>query len=401
MKKLLSVALIFVLLIAAASCGSKNEQGGDASVFEQTQPSNEKMMKILSRDGELLGQIDCRSTCTAVDGGIFYSIFELGENRYTVDAEYRFFDKESKRDVLLGTLEDQGYEAVYTRSESNGKIYTLAIVGNPMSDSPVELVLLEADPEAGSLKKYTVSENGFPYASMAVSNGKLLIMDHEMSDPKCDKLYEFDPAAETVKEVLTFSSDTDSLRGVSSAEDGFALLRLKINGGGENEMFLDQYDNDHVRVSEQSVNEALVKAAMEISGIMSRQDALNELGMHVSRFTVEEGRYLIYENFGMARLIVDLQTGESVLSKSDIYSFSIGSGEPYIYRMDFDPQEAEEPDITRIVDGDQVKLSFEPTDPCRLIKEVSHSHSGTWLVMTADGDSAQNSSFALYLWTES
>ena len=398
-KRILSAALALVLVITAAACGGKTEPEGASGVPEETQPAAENTMPILDKGGDIIGRIDARAVCTAADSGIFYSIFALSENRFTADAEYRFFDKESGRDVLLGTLKDQGYEAVYSRTEYNGKLYTLAVTGNPMSGEPVTLVLLAADPGSGSMKEYVISKNGFPYASMAVSNGKLLVMNHEMTEPKLDKLYEFDPVSETVSEALSFSSDTDSLRGVCSAKDGFYLLRLRIGGDG-NTLFLDRYDNARVKASELSVHDTLAKAVMDIPGILNRQDALNELGMNVSTFDVEDDRYLIYENFGLTRLVVDLQTGETVLAKDDICSFTVGSGLPCIYRMDFDPEDVEEPYIAGIIGGELVKLDFAPADPYRLIRMVSNSAGGTWLVEASDGSWGQDAVFGLYLWTE-
>ena len=250
------------------------------------------------------------------------------------------------------------------------------------------------------MKKYTVSENRFPYASMTVSDGKLIIMDHEMSEPKCDKIYEFDPETETVREILTFSSDTDSLRAVSSANDGFFLLRLKINDGVENEMFLDRYDKYNKKVSETSVNETLVKAIGKINGMTGRQDALNELGTHVGGFSVVDGRFMIYENFSVTRLIVDLQSGEAILAEDDIYSVSTGGGERYVYRMDFDPDNVEEPEIIGMIGGKPEKLQFKPSGALRLIRAVSHSPGGTWLVTVSDVFAAQKGAYALYLWTD-
>ena len=307
---------------------------------------------------------------------------------------------DGKKDVSLGTLENQGYEASFARTDHNGKIYTLSVVGNATSGDPVPLLLLAFDPAAGTMKKYTVSENGFPYASMTVSDGKLIIMDHEMSEPKCDKIYEFDPGTETVREILTFSSDTDSLRAVCSADDGFFLLRLKINDGAENEMFLDRYDKNNKKVSETSVNETLVEAIGKINGMTGRQDALNELGTHVGGFSVVDGRFMIYENFSVTRLIVDLQSGDAILARDDIYSVSTGGGERYVYRMDFDPDNVEEPEIIGMIGGKPEKLQFTPSGALRLIRAVSHSPGGTWLVTVSDVFAAQKGTYALYLWAD-
>ena len=397
MKKPICVLLTLVVILAAAGCGGSGPEPGTVPAdAPETAPAGE--MAVLDRDGNRLGGIDARAACTAVDGGVFYSLFQLPENAYIADAEYRFFDMDTGRDVPLGTLEGQGYEAVYTRTELGGKIYTLAVVGNPMSEDPVRLVLLEADPAAGTMERYTVSENGFPYASMAVCGKKLLIMDHEMTNPKRDKIYAFDPGTGKVRDVLTFDPAADSLRGVCAAEEGFFLLRLKI--GGSNELFLDRYDAGFAKVSEQSVNEMMLSAVTGIHGIAGRQDAQNELGMSVSRFAVEDDRYLIYENFGLTRLLIDLETGEALLAEDDVYSVTVGSGVPFFYRMDLDPENAPAPDITGIVGGERTTLDFQPAADHPLICGVSHSAGGTWLVMTYDGASAPDRTFALCIWTE-
>ena len=400
MIKRIAALLLILAFAITAGCTKSDEPDGDTTVISDTQPSADGKTAVLDKDGSRIGEIDRRAVCTAVDGGIFYSISDLKEYQFTADTEYRFFDMDGKKDVSLGTLENQGYEASFARTDHNGKIYTLSVVGNATSGDPVPLLLLAFDPAAGTMKKYTVSENGFPYASMTVSDGKLIIMDHEMSEPKCDKIYEFDPGTETVREILTFSSDTDSLRAVCSADDGFFLLRLKINDGAENEMFLDRYDKNNKKVSETSVNETLVEAIGKINGMTGRQDALNELGTHVGGFSVVDGRFMIYENFSVTRLIVDLQSGDAILARDDIYSVSTGGGERYVYRMDFDPDNVEEPEIIGMIGGKPEKLQFTPSGALRLIRAVSHSPGGTWLVTVSDVFAAQKGTYALYLWAD-
>ena len=371
----------------------------DGSSAEPGEVASDRM-SIYDKDGTVIGDVDGRANCTAVDGGIFYSTFAPDENHPTATAEYRFFSLATREDVLLGQLEDQGYEAAFARTEHGGVIYTLAIVGNPLSDRPVSLVLLAFDPVACTMKTYTVSETGFPYASLTVSGGKLLIMNHEMTSPKTDSVYAFDPATETLSRVLSFASTTDSLRGVSAASDGFFLLRLKLNRDGENELMLDRYDNEYRKVSEQSVRESLVSAVMKVHGILTRSDALNELGMSVGHFAVLSDRYLLYENFGLSRLIVDLQSGETLLAKDDVYSVSNGSGAPVVYRMDFDPDNVAKPEIIGLVDGHLTAFAFTPTASHPLIKGVSRSAAGTWLVLTSDGFAMHSSSLALHLWAD-
>ena len=394
-KRLLMIGLMIALLVVFAGCG-KNDPG--ETTAEPDAPAAESVMPVVDRNGERLGGIDSRAVCSAIDRGIFYSIFALNAYEFTATAEYRFFDKEARTDVLLGKFEGQGYEASYTRTELDGAVYPLVIKGKMDGDS-APLVLLAFDPAKQTMKTFTVSENGFPYADMAAVNGRLYIMNHEMGGRKTDTVYEFDPSGETVKEVVSFASDTDSLRGISSADDGFYLLRLKINGG-ENEMFVDLYGTDGVRKSEQSVNEMMVNAIMTLPGMLNRQDALNELGMHVTHFSVADDRYLCYENFSVSRVIVDLNSGDAILAKDDIYTFSTGNGSPVLYKMDYDSDNVGKPEIIELKAGALVNHDFQPIDTHKLMRNVSRSRGGTWLVMTSDDSRTYLWTLAVHLWTE-
>ena len=398
-KKFLVIILLFTLMILSAGCSNSEKPVLNTPEPVTEVPVMETKMPVYDNNGNLLGEIDSRANCTAVDAGIFYSISELVNYEPTATAEYRFFNKEDKTDVLLGKFEDQGYEAYYTRTELNGCIYTLVIKGAVNSDA-VPLVLLAFDPARKTMKSYTVSEYGFPYADMAVINGKLLIMNHEMSDEGADKIFEFNTADETLKEVLSFSADTDSLRGICSADDGFYLLRLEINDSGLNEMFMDLYDLDYSKKSEQSINEIMVNALSEMPGMLNRQEALDELGMNVVNFSVIDGRYMFYENFSVSRVIIDLRSRETLMAKDDLYSISSGNGNPVIYRMDFDKDNAEGPEIIALQDGKPVNVPFKPVDSHKLLRLVSRSASGTWVVTTSDDSRSYSWTLAIHLWTE-
>ena len=408
LKRLVIIVLLAALLGSAVGCGGSEKPAGEATdpgteasepTSEETDPASAVKMPVVDRNGVRLGEIDSRANCSAADAGIFYSIFALENYEFTATAEYRFFNKEDHTDVLLGRLEGQGYEAYYARTELNGSIYTLAVQGMAGGEG-TPLLLLAFDPAGQTMKTFTVSENGFPYADMAAVNGKLLIMSHELSEKK-DVICEFDPSSEALKQVLSFSSDTDSLRGICSADSGFYLLRLKIGDAGENEMFVDLYGSDYGKTSEQSVNETMVDAIMTIPGMLGRQDALNEIGMNVVHFSVEEGRYLLYENLGMARIIADLKTGETILAKNDLYSVSLGSGTPAVYRMDYDNDNIQGPEILILENGSLTAYAFQPINSHRLIRRVSRSGSGTWMILTSDDFRSFCWTLAAHLWTES
>ena len=140
LKRPIIFFILAALILAVAGCG-ENSLPADETTAASDITVSEDQMPVLDRNGAVIGGIDSRALCTAADAGIFYSVFVPGEYEFTADAEYRFFNKEDGTDSLLGTLEGQGYEAYYTRTELDGRIYTLAIKGRPGNDS-VPLMLL-------------------------------------------------------------------------------------------------------------------------------------------------------------------------------------------------------------------------------------------------------------------
>lgn len=404
LKRILALILLAVFALAAAGCAANNgpeaapsEAPTEAPEDNGPQTPMENPMAILDESGNKLGEIDGRANLTAVDGGIFYSVFTMKEFAYTGTAEYHYFDLAEKKDVYLGRLEDQGYEAAFARTELDGVIYALAVTGDPVGDASVPLLLLAFDTANKTMKIHTVSEDGFPYAAMTALGGKLLIMNHETSGEKTDSIYEFDPATEEMKQALSFDASVDSLRSVCAAENGFYLLRLKLNIGGENDMYLDLYDENYGKVSERPVGDLLLSAITDIPSILGRPDAINELGMNVSRFYVADGRYLTYENFGLSRVTVDLETEETVFAKDDNYSFSTGSGAPVLFRLDFDPENVAEPEMIGLEGGKPVRYPFTPDEAHRLVQLVSVSADGTRAILTSDNYPVINASGAVHI----
>lgn len=413
MRKITAIIAAFAMMLCFAGCQGKNAPAPDSTeqtaaedaAREQTaapgdtQPSGTEIRAdVMTREGERLGQIGGDSICTAADAGIFYSVFVPENGRYTAEAQYRFFRRADQKDVLLGTLEDQCYEAFYTRTELDGILYALAVTGDPRDDRADTLWLLAMDPAAETMTKYAVTEDGFPYTAMSAANGKLLIMNHEVNGTKCDKVYEFDPAEGTVREVLVFAEETDSLRSVHADQEGFYLLRLKVENGSPKGLWLDRYDWAYQKLSEQSLNEWMVPAALNIRGVTGETDAMNEFGMMVSGFAVAEGRYLFYENFGLVRLCIDLESGKALFAQDDVYSMLRG-GQGF-HRIGFRGEETAKPEILTLRDGKLEQLPFTPPDQRTQIQMISRSPGGTWLLRAADGTAAAQETDALVLWTE-
>ena len=418
-KKLVLFLLAALLLFAAGCGGSRSPAGTEAPSQIGTQPQQsaqspaesatpdlrpaqpQQTVELLAEDGSCVAAPDARSLCTAAEHGVLYSVFEPG-NVPTGPAVYRWIDTAAREDVPLLTLEGQGYEAVYTRTELDGAVYTLALTGDPFDDEPDALWLLCFDGPGRTAEKYRITDNGFPYGSMAAADGRLLILSHEMTEPKCDKVYAFDPADTTLRELLSYpagGAGSDTLRAVCADEDGFALLRLHLTEG-EPELYLDRFDGSGQKRSELALNEPMIAAAMEVHGILSRQDALNEFGMMVSGFRLEEGRYLFYENFGLLRLILDLETGRTLFAGDDLYTMSPGSGSPAFYLQDFfvpGGDELHSPGIFVLRKGELTRLPFAPTEDRSMIRQISRAADGTWLIRVTDGNEETD---AWLLWKE-
>ena len=414
------ILLLIALLLFAAGCGgsqSPTEPGAstpidaqpqhsaqDPAVTESPVPTDAQPrhpIELLAEDGSRAAAPDARCLCTVTEHGVLYSSFELDES-FTSTAVYHWVDAAVPEDVPLLTLEDQGYEAVYTRTELDGSVYTLALTGNPFDEEADTLWLLCFDGPGRTAAKYRITDSGFAYASMAAADGRLLIVSHEMSQPKCDKVYAFDPADKSLRELLSFpagGAGTDTLRAVCADKDGFALLRLHLTEGGS-ELYLDRYEGSGQKRAELTLTEQMVAAAMEVSGVLSRQDALNEFGMMVSGFRLEEERYLFYENFGRLRLILDLETGRTLFAGDDLYAMSLGSGRPAFYLLDFFEPEGDElhtPGIYVLRKGEVTRLPFAPTEDRAMIRHVSHAADGTWLIRVTDGNEESD---AWLLWQE-
>ena len=382
-KRILSILLSMILMILAAGCGKNEPSDKETTPSEIEETDPEHWMEILDREGKPVGQIDARASASAADAGIFYRIWAPGMDEKTATAEYRFFRLSDQKDILLGRLEDQGYETFYSRTELNGIVYTLAVTGDPSDEKNDTLWLLAFDGEKGTMEKYAVTEYGFAYSTITLSDGKLFILNHEMKEPACSKVYQYDPADKSVKEILTLpeaaENGTDSMRSICAAEDGFYLLRLFISADGHRNLFLDRYDFSGKKISETSLNEILIPAITMIHGIMNEGDAENELGYFLTHFEVLQDRYLYYKNFAVTTLIVDLQDREAV-AQDDLYSFSFGGGKRLFYHLDFDLEAEKTPEIYELAEKELKPVTFTPADAHECLQILSVSPSGVKLL---------------------
>lgn len=394
LKKMLVLILSALLVFSAAGCGNQapgktdpapSDHLTDPVPAETTAP--ESSIDVVDESGVVIGSLDGRGSFTAADAGIFYCVFDLKEYQFTGQAEYHFFRLEDRKDILLGSLQDQCYETIYDRTELDGIVYTLAVTGNPNDDDADTLWLLAFDPMRETMTQYSVTDYGFPYAALTAANGKLWIMNHEMDAQKADKIYEFDPQTKAVREVLSYDGSVEgqgSLRSVYADENVLYVLKLQNSGDG-NELFLESYDLEYRKISERGLGELMIPFALNVHGIMNEEEARNQFGIMVSGFAVKDGRFLYYENFSILRLVIDLETGTPLLAQDDVYSISGGGGQPAIYRLIFSEEEADLSVILCLKDGILENTELTVPDGPSLLLNLTRSLSGSWLLLMHDG----------------
>ncbi len=389
-RRFLSVVtfiLALVLVLQAFSGCVEFPGGNDPGTATRDPESLSSPMMILDNDGNTVTSIPADASCTLFDEGIFYRLwYEDGDGSGTGTAEYRLVKNDGK-DVLLGKRTGEGYEASYARLSSSGIIYTTAVDGDPYDFAPDRLVLLAFDASKGSMNSYTVTENGYPYTALAAAGGKVLIMNHEMGDIGEDTIYEFDPGTKAVKKILSFDTSEESLRSLCTTDDGFALLRLKI--GGKNELFVDFYANDYTKKSEKSLSGLIASAASEI---LTPEDAANEASLLVFGFKILDGRYMFYENAGIIRLILDLETDTVLKAMNDLYCLSGGDGKPLFYKLEFDLSETQAGlfDVVTVSDGKPGSGFIGFSVSGRMLRHISVSRNGSRLIRVIDVSGTQS-----------
>lgn len=345
-------------LLVCCTPSQQTVPGPSEENIESADPGNDDkprgdLVQILDSKGNTLCKVDAGASCTATDAGILYGIFTPGENQSTAPATYRLLSPETNESMAGTDIDNQGYEPVFARTELGSNAYTLNLIGNPMDNARDDLMLYGFSSDA--VTETRVSSCGFPYAAMTRSGDKLLIMNHEMSRPQCDKVYSYDQ--KQLKEILSFpeGDKSESLRSIYGTEDGFYLLRLHIDGSST-ELFADRYDSDCNILSSKSLSSLITSAALNDG--LTGEDAIAQVGMHVAGFRVVDDRYLFYENFSMTRVIIDLEQDKVLFSGNDLYQMSTGSGRPLFYKLQF--SESDGLDIVGIKDGAVEHISSVP-----------------------------------------
>ena len=289
--------------------------------------------EIFDMDGKLIGEIN-GGWETITDKGILYNVFADTEN--AKKKEYLLFDPKTGKSKSLGFIEGEFYEPVCNRIEIGDHVYTIAVVGDLYYDNdPHPAYLVDIDLN-GSITLHTICDDivRYPYTAMCRHGDKLLYMFHDSKyeDALYDRVFEYDIQTGDKKEVITVSLDNsergETLRQLWSDGEKVYVLKVKMDTRSDARLFIDTFDKDYNKLSEQDITELVKKARPDCS---SADDVTNEVLQIVWHFAVLDGKYVYYEDFGVKRFLADLETGELLMETDGNFSAFNGSGKTAWY----------------------------------------------------------------------
>lgn len=378
---------------------------------------------VLNRESEIIGTIPEGMEFVATDSGILYiKRTELATSIEEEDpandvlcgvplemvqstTEYHIFRPGKDEDRLIGSIEGLNAETVYARTSLGGKIYTLFMRGDLMADGN-PLMLLEIDPKGG-LKEFTVSETGYPYAQMTAFDGKIYITCREPGDPTVDYVYEFAPASGKIREVLRGGIGEDdtgeSFRQITTDGEKLYLLVLRFTGK-DVRMIVRTLDAEFRTEKEQDIT-GLFRESARIADPDGDEDSIdNQIIQPISSFRITKEGCLFYQNFSIVTMVLNLNTEEILLAGSDLFSVSLGGGEPIVFtavRLD-DSGENYENRVFVSEGTELVQQIVQTVDSRYRLDSMSVSGNGTQiLILAAENDDRSETLIPLlYYWKD-
>ncbi|MBO4261582.1 MAG: hypothetical protein J5921_03090 [Clostridia bacterium] len=393
----IALAIAFMLAVCALpGCKSskKNNSGkpdGSSTAAPEKEPV--KMMDVYGIGGNKIASIPQDSEATVFDSGIFYSVTkDEDEETSTYTAEYHMLSEDGT-DVQLGSLAFVGYETSYARTELGGCIYSTYTEGSLADFSEDNLYLLRFDLAAKKIERYLISEAGYPYTSVTVANGKILVMNYEQDDSSANTVYEFDPMFNKVRKVLTYTATpggTGGMRGICGTTDGFILLRLDLSGS--NKLYAERYDKGYNKVSETLISDCIVEAAGKF---LTPEDAAQEPAHLVFGLRVSDDRYLFYRNASTTCAVIDLETANLLFAGDSNCEMSTGDGTPVVFKPQYAKEESGKSfSITGIKGGETAAITVAPADSSQRLLSISAAKNGRILMRLVGNDSTH--SYLLY-----
>ena len=325
----------------------------------QNSADNNVVIPITSESGLKIADIRSRGDVLLVPGnGIFYS---QTKNNSESTIEYHLLRYDDKvTDTNFGTVTNESYEAMYSRTVVNNKLYTLAITGDILDNIPDPQWLMEFDLESGKMEEYKLTDNGFPYSYMTAMDDKILILEHDQQDKLIDHIVEFDTSSKSITEIMNFELTKDltgeTIRGMYSDFGNLYVLRIFFGGDGRLAACIDVFDKEYQKTGEFDITDILTTAMKEC---LAEQDVKGELQQMVSSFKVLDNGVFYYENFSSTRIFGNMITGEVLYGLNDLFSSSKDVRSANFYTLFDEPlsEEIEGNSIYSFNDGKLNKIS--------------------------------------------
>ena len=330
----------------AATVETTTEATTESSVPATTPTENEDTsilptyynipLRIVDKDGNKISEVSMYGNNFLTDHGVLYTKLPKEEDDSVI--EYRLFDTETKEDKKLGEMSGLSYMTAYSYIEMNGKFYALAMTGELLDDTPDPLLLLEIDLEKGGINQYVISENGYPYVALCQAGQKVLAFTHDQQSDGLlyDRVMEFDPATQTLREVMTFKFKEhvagDTVRSLYSDGKNIYLLRVHVVDNVSS-LILDTYDMSYVKTGEQDITRLFLDSVpssdiISVEPVTASDSKEADMYYQVSRFFITPEGDLFYCNFSDEIFLVNLKTGKAH-ELDPLFRASFGSGSPF------------------------------------------------------------------------
>lgn len=333
-------------------------------------------VRIVDKEGKEITTIQNLGPIQLLDSGIFYTAVSPDDKTVT---QYRLFDPKTGKDKLMGEIKDQGYIASYSILEVGGKIYTLTTVGDVLDQEPDQLLLLELDPQAETMEKYVISEDGFPYCGMTEKDGAIVLFHHDQQETLYDRVMKFDPKTKEMKEIMCYELPKDmkgeTVRGISFYGDTMYVLTVRFENANAPHLMITTYDAEYKKLEEYEISGAIA----EVPGNQTPDMVNNEMKQMVSSFKMLSETEYYYENFSESAHFGDMKTGKLLLTSMAIDS-SKGNGKT-LYRV-LPTADSEVFSLVSEKNGVFTTVDFEAKDEGYWIFTASSCKDGHFLIGT-------------------
>lgn len=288
-KALALVVSAFVMFLLMPSCEEAEYQGYN------------EILEVIAHDAKVDEISHCGSIIPINDGFVYsknVNVSETGE----CTMEYFSYSLSNNKNKSLGIINNWIYEASYDSIYNNGHVYMLIVTDeNAETIDGKTTYLYDIDISNSSMTNFLLGSEISPYCSMAIMNEEIFL---SCPDTTGCLIYRYDILSKrmSIEKEYVFDMDKNSgevVRHISTDGDNIYLLRLKMNGELNVNVYLDVCDDKLNLIDSINITEYISEFVIET------EDPSLEIRQLVSNLEINSS-YVYYENFSITRAMFSL-----------------------------------------------------------------------------------------------